>query len=99
MEGAFICTECGKPTSASGEYEGPTTNAEGAISSLVMGVIGLFVLGFIFGPLAIRAGNRARKAIAEDVALTGGGYAAAGIVLGWIAIIAWIVLLLIRLSL
>lgn len=46
--------------------------------SLVFGIIGLFVLGIVFGPLALVQANKAEKL---------GAAATAGKVLGWIATI------------
>ncbi|MGI9492453.1 MAG: DUF4190 domain-containing protein [Geminicoccaceae bacterium] len=91
IKGTFLCTACKRPTSHSGEYEGPMKMADGAIRSIVLGVIGLFFLGVIFGPLAISAGNKAREAIRQDVTLKGDAQALSGIVLGWIALGGFII--------
>jgi hypothetical protein len=57
----------------------------GAISSLVVGVVGhaLLVLGVIFGPIAIGLGSAAKKRIVSSGgALEGAGLAQAGFILG-----------------
>ena len=46
--------------------------------ALLFGILGLFILGVVFGPLAITQANKAEKA---------GGDATAGKVLGWIGLI------------
>lgn len=62
-----------------------------AITSLVLGILGLFVLGILFGPLAIIFGaiglNRGE-----------GGMAVAGLILGIVDLLLWLILLLLVLS-
>ena len=63
---------------------------ETAGASLKFGIFSLFCFGFILGPIAISMGMKAKKEIKNDPALTGGGKATAGIVLGAVALVLWI---------
>lgn len=96
--GIPICPSCRAITSPDGIYHGPKTNAPGAVKSLVFGIIGLFICGIIFGPLAISKANEAKTAMKTDPTLGGEGLATAGMVLGVLAIIGWAIVLLIRVS-
>ena len=58
-----------------------------AIASLCCGVVGLFVLNIILGPLAIVFGVVARR---QAGAKNGAGMATAGIVLGVVDVLLWI---------
>jgi hypothetical protein len=96
--GTPLCPACRAITSPDGIYHGPKTNAPGATTSLVLGLIGLVVCGVILGPLAISSANRAKAAMAIDPSLGGEGMAATGKVLGIIDIVLFVVYLLIRVS-
>lgn len=65
--------------------------APGATLSLVFGILGLVIFAFVFGPLAIWQASKARKAIQEDPELGGGGRATAGLVLGIVSIVFWVI--------
>lgn len=95
---AMLCTACNAITSPDGLYHGPKTNAPGAAKALWYGILGLFLIGFILGPKAIKSANAAHEAIARDPSLGGGGMATAGKVLGVIDIILFVVGLLYRFS-
>lgn len=56
-----------------------------AVWSLVLGLVSMFVCGFIAGIPAIIVGRSAKRAVAAGEA-NNGGMATAGIVLGWIAV-------------
>lgn len=61
-------------------------------NSIIFGVIGLFILGIVFGPLALVQANKAEAL---------GVNATAGKVLGWIAVgfsILWLIFIVTRLS-
>jgi hypothetical protein len=96
--GQPFCSWCGGAASPDGIYHGPTVNAPGAVSSLVFGILGLLVCGVVFGPLAIAKGNEAKRAIAENRTLTGSGLATAGVVLGVVDIVTWVLLLVVRMA-
>jgi hypothetical protein len=76
--------------------DGPKTNAPGAVASLVMGIVGLFLCGIILGPLAISKANSAKSLMQSDPTLGGEGLATAGKVLGIIAIVGWAIAMVIR---
>jgi hypothetical protein len=96
--GTPFCAFCRGITSPDGLYHGPLTNAPGAVASLVFGIIGLFVCGIIFGPIAISKANQAKRDIAANPTYGGGGLATAGLVMGIIDIVAWAFLLVARAS-
>ncbi len=62
-----------------------------SIAALVIGILGLFVLGWLFGPLAIIFG-------AIGMSRGGRGMAIAGLILGILDLILWLVLFLLVLS-
>ncbi|WP_406726373.1 DUF4190 domain-containing protein [Streptomyces sp. GD-15H] len=61
-----------------------------AIASLCCGIVGLFVLSIVLGPLAIIFGALARRRAAVK---NGAGTAKAGIILGVVDVVLWLVLL------
>lgn len=87
--GTQICPACRAITSPDGIYHGLKANAPGAVKSLVLGIIGLFVCGVILGPIAISEANKAKQGMAADPSLGGEGLATAGKVLGILALIVW----------
>ena len=66
--------------------------SKAATSSLVCGIVGLFVAGIILGIVAIAQGNKAKQLGYQ------GGKATAGIVLGIIDIVLVVLFLIVRLS-
>jgi hypothetical protein len=73
-----------------GSFGAPKTSSK-AIASLVCGIVGLLCFGIILGPVALGLGLSAKKEIeSSNGAVTGGGMATAGIVLGVLAIVAFI---------
>lgn len=96
--GEPLCLVCRSVTSPDGIYHGPKTNAPGAVAALVYGIVGLLVCGVIFGPAAIAKANSAKRAIAENVTYTGGGFATAGMVLGIVDLVVWALLLIARMG-
>ncbi|MEJ5255170.1 MAG: DUF4190 domain-containing protein [Acidimicrobiales bacterium] len=78
----------------------PTRTESTAVSSLVLGILGLLCglagcLGIVFGPLAIAFGIIARRRIGESAGmLDGAGLATAGLVcgiIGTVLSIGWVV--------
>jgi hypothetical protein len=70
---------------------GPPRTHSKATASLVCGIVGLFLCGVILGPVAIYLSNQAKREIRESGGqYTGEGLATAGMVLGIIAVIAFI---------
>ncbi|MFF5883436.1 DUF4190 domain-containing protein [Streptomyces sp. NPDC012589] len=84
-------TSYGGPSAAS---SGSRTNGL-AIGSLCCGIVGLFVLNIILGPLAIIFGAIAHRQAAVK---NGAGMAKAGIILGIVAVVLWLVLLAVAAS-
>ncbi|MFG2130944.1 DUF4190 domain-containing protein [Streptomyces sp. NPDC048751] len=66
-----------------------------AIASLVCGIVGLFLLNIVLGPLAIVFGAVARR---QAAGRNGGGMAKAGIILGIVDVVLWLVLLAVAAS-
>jgi hypothetical protein len=65
---------------------------KGATTSLVLGIVGFFCCGIILGPAAIYEGVKARRKIARSGgALSGDGMALAGIILGIVCTV-WFVI-------
>ncbi|MFH8802286.1 DUF4190 domain-containing protein [Streptomyces sp. NPDC017936] len=84
-------TSYGSPSAAS---SGSRTNGM-AIASLCCGIVGLFILNIVLGPLAIVFGAVARR---QTAAGNGAGMAKAGIILGVIDVVLWLVLLAVAAS-
>lgn len=70
----------GQPAGYGGYY--PKNNL--AVWSLVLGLVGLFVCGFVTGIAGIVVGTKAKQAVARGEA-NNGGMATAGLVISWIA--------------
>ncbi|MEY2996403.1 MAG: hypothetical protein RLZ86_971 [Actinomycetota bacterium] len=79
------------PPPPAGDRSGtPRTDAR-AVAALVCGILGLLILGLVFGAVAVILGRRSRREIMEQPAvLKGLGLATAGMVLGVIDMAAYI---------
>ena len=88
-----VCPYCRAITSPDGIYHGPKVNAPGAVASLVLGIVGLFCFGIIMGPLAIVFGVKARREVAMNPTYTGGGLATAGLVMGIIDTLLFVLII------
>jgi hypothetical protein len=64
-----------------------------ARNSLIAGLVGLICAGFILGVLAIKWGTSARSSLKAAGVSDGQGLATAGIVLGVVDIIGWVIFL------
>ena len=70
----------------------PAVTAGKATAALVCGIVGLLLCGVVLGPVAIYLGTQAKKEIRRsDGRLKGEGLATAGIVMGVIALIGFII--------
>ena len=96
--GSPICPACRMITSPDGIYHGPKINAPGAVQSLVLGIVGFFICGVVFGPIAISKANSAKAAMSSDPTLGGEGLATAGMVMGIIDLVAWAIIMLVKMS-
>ncbi|MEU6918961.1 DUF4190 domain-containing protein [Streptomyces olindensis] len=74
--------------SSSAASSGSRTNGL-AIASLCCGIVGLFILNIVLGPLAIVFGVIARR---QAAVRNGAGMAKAGIILGIVDVVLWLVL-------
>jgi Domain of unknown function (DUF4190) len=73
----------------------PIGRAKGAVAALVCGLLSLVCCGVILGAVAIYQGSQARYRIrASNGRLGGNGLALAGMVMGGVAVIEWVVGLL-----
>jgi hypothetical protein len=90
-ERAPICRYCKQAPTPDGLYRGPKENAPGAVASLVCGIIGLFLFGIVLGIVAIVNANKAKRLIASDPRYGGGGMATAGLILGIICLVAFVI--------
>jgi hypothetical protein len=67
-----------------------------ACASLAFGILGIFFFGWLFGPIAICLGKRAQSEMEDHPeAVEGTCQAQAGIALGWIDIILWVIIVII----
>lgn len=73
--------------------------APGAKQALIYGIVSFFCCGILLGPIAIMKANEAKRAIAMDPSLTGGGMATAGMILGIVSLILNVLGILARLTL
>jgi len=66
-----------------------------AVSSLVCGIFGFLIFGLILGPIAIILGMQAKAEINQNPReIQGNGQATAGIIIGVVDIVAWIILVI-----
>lgn len=85
--GTIAVTGAPMPVSVSGTMQAP-----GATSALVCGILGFFCAGIILGPIAIAQGRSALRQIDQaPQRYTGRGVAQAGLVMGWIDVIGWVI--------
>jgi hypothetical protein len=96
--GLPLCPFCNGITSPDGIYHGPKVNAPGAVQALVYGIVGLFICGIIAGPIAISKANQAKREIAGNPTYGGEGLATAGMVMGVLDIIAWAIIMMMRMG-
>ncbi len=99
VQGSSYCAKC-KVMAVSKQpvIEGRRKPCELAGESLKYGIIGLFCFGIILGPMAISKGLKAKKLIAKDPNLDGEGKATAGVILGIIATVIWVLSIAVRVA-
>lgn len=91
LEGAGYCSSCGHETRPTREVAGQHTSGM-AVASLILGILGLFLIPLIFSLLAIIFGGVGMNG-ASKPGVRGHGMAVAGLVLGMLGLIGWISLL------
>ena len=64
---------------------------EEAKQALTYAIIGMFCFGFVFGPMAMSKAISARRQIRDDPRLTGEAKANAGLVLGLMGLLLWLI--------
>jgi Domain of unknown function (DUF4190)/GYF domain 2 len=64
-----------------------------AICSFVLSVLGLFCCGFVLGIAGVVCGHLALSKIQKEPHLQGKGLATAGLIIGYLAIVFWVVYL------
>jgi hypothetical protein len=84
------------PSNYESNFTGPLRYDRQAIASLVCGIIGLLLFGVILGTVALVLGSKARTRIsAQPGRLKGSGMALAGMILGAIDLVAFVLLVVV----
>ncbi|MEO6519477.1 MAG: DUF4190 domain-containing protein [Pseudoxanthomonas sp.] len=65
-------------------------NSSLSIISLVAGILGWTLLPLLGSLAAIVTGHMARKEIRQNPALGGDGMAVAGLIMGWVSVVLWV---------
>jgi hypothetical protein len=78
--------------------EEATIPCKEATEALTYGIIGLFCFGIVLGPVAISKALKAKKMMAMNPRLAGSGKATAGLILGIIALVFWVIGIATRVS-
>ena len=80
------------PSNDGSNFAGPPRYDPLAIASLVCGIVGLLFFGVILGTVALVLGSKARSRISsQPERLKGSGMALAGMILGAIDVVAFVV--------
>lgn len=70
-----------------------------ALWSMITGIISLFCCGVVLGPVAIVLSNQAKAEIASTGGMQpGAGQAKAGLILGIIGIVGWVLVIVARVA-
>ena len=81
---AATCPSCGRPQV--GMYTAPQRTDSQAITSLILGIVGLLMCPLIPSIFAVVIGNQAKARLDADPTLKGEELARVGVILGWIGI-------------
>ncbi len=85
-----------QPQMGGAGYAAPRTDGL-AIASLIVGILSLLCCGIILGPAAAIMGFISRNRIAQSGgAIGGGGMAMAGLILGVVGFLLWIVIVIVE---
>lgn len=83
------------PPGAPGGYGPPPSNKK-ALWSMILGIVSLFCCGVVTGPIAIVLSTQAKNEIAASGGTQpGSGQAKAGLILGIIGVVGWIIYIVI----
>ncbi len=69
-----------------------------ANEALTYSIVGIFCCGIILQPIAISKALKAKKMIAMNPRLTGSGKATAGLIIGIVGLVLWILGMIVRLA-
>ncbi len=99
IQGKKYCGSCktmalrGGPPPVAEEATIPCKEAKEA---LIYSIIGLFCFGIILGPIAINKALKAKKMIAMNPRLSGSGQATAGLIIGIVGLVLWVLSIITR---
>jgi hypothetical protein len=100
IQGQKYCGSCktmalrGAPPIA----EEATIPCKEANEALTYSIVGIFCCGIILQPIAISKALKAKKMIAMNPRLTGSGKATAGLIIGIVGLVLWILGMIVRLA-
>jgi hypothetical protein len=78
--------------------EEATIPCKEANEALTYAIVGIFCCGIILQPIAISKALKAKKMIAMNPRLTGSGKATAGLIIGIVGLVLWILGMIVRLA-
>lgn len=78
--------------------EEATIPCKEASEALTYSIVGIFCCGIILQPIAISKALKAKKMIAMNPRLTGSGKATAGLIIGIVGLVLWILGMIVRLA-
>ena len=100
IRGQKYCGSC-KVMALGGQtpvFEAVTELSEDAKEALKYAIIGLFCFGIILEPIAISKALKAKKMIAEDSSLSGGGKATAALIIASVGLLLWVAGIIVRIN-
>lgn len=99
IQGQKYCGSC-KVMAVKGQpvIEAATIPCKEAGEALMYSIVGLFCFGIILEPVAISKALKAKKMIAANPRLTGSGKATAGLIIGIVGLILWVLGMIARFS-
>ncbi len=100
IKGQKFCGACKVSALAGGipVFEQATEPCKEADEALKTAIIGIFCFGIILEPMAISKALKAKREIAANPNLTGGGKATAALVIAAVGLILWVLGLMARLG-
>jgi hypothetical protein len=95
---AFAGATAGGAVAAAPVFEAATEPCPEANEALKYAIIGIFCFGIILEPIAISKALKAKKMIAANPNLTGGGKATAALIIAIVGLVLWVLGLMARFS-